>query len=78
MARSIADFANDLDLMPPELLQAAAAEYRLRRQLPTHVSDLLDAYKVARGYGMTLCQAGALLAYLARLGPATGGTDDDR
>ena len=66
MDHSLAEYAKSLDFMPPDQLLEAELAFRLRRELPTHTSDLIDAFVIARGFEMSLAQAGALLAHLFR------------
>jgi hypothetical protein len=64
MDMQLEDYAKSLDFLPPERLLEAERIFQLRRTLSAHTSDLVDAFVVARGLGMTLSQTGAFVALI--------------
>ena len=60
----LVDFERVLDALSVDQLVEAEELFCLRRRLPGHTSDIVDAYVVARAFGWSLCQTGVFVAYL--------------
>jgi len=60
----LADFEKVLEAMPLSQLAEAEQLFCLRRELPEHTSDIVDACAVARGLGWSIYQTGVFVAYL--------------